>query len=129
MNIGEAARMSGLTAKTIRYYEQVGLIAPAGRAANGYRDYGELALVELRFVHRAREVGFSVEECRQLLETYRSPRRQSAHVKAMVLKKCEQVEERIGRLRTMRAILRGLAARCNGDEGPECAILDELVGG
>ncbi len=127
MNISEAARNSGLSSKTIRYYEQIELIGPARRHANGYRDYDEQALAELRFVHRAREVGFSVEECRQLLDIYRDPARQSAHVKSLVLEKCEQVEQRIAQLHSMHDILRGLADQCSGDEGPECAILEELV--
>ncbi len=127
MNISEAARSSGLSAKTIRYYEQIDLIAPAHRNANGYRYYDEQALAQLRFVHRAREVGFSVNECRQLLQIYLDPRRQSAHVKSLVLEKCQQIEQRITQLHSMNAMLHGLADQCSGDEGPECAILEELV--
>lgn len=126
MNISQAARESGLSPKTIRYYEQIGLVAAPARAANGYRDYDRRSLAELRFVHRARDVGFSVDECRQLLEIQRNPRRRSAHVKSMVLEKCSQIEERIARLRGMHDTLRSLASECSGDEGPECAILDEL---
>ena len=121
-----AARQSGLSSKTIRYYEQVELISPARRSANGYRDYDESAVAELRFIHRAREVGFSVEEVRQLLQIQRDPARRSAHVKALVLEKCAQMEERISRLRSMQDTLMGLAGQCSGDEGPDCAILDEL---
>ena len=95
MNISEAARNSGLSAKTIRYYEQIDLIASAHRNANGYRYYDEQALAQLRFVHRAREVGFSVDECRQLLQIYSDPGRQSGHVKSLVLEKCQQIEQRI----------------------------------
>ena len=126
MNISEAARGSGLSAKTIRYYEQIELIAPAHRAGNGYRRYDEQSLAELRFVHRAREVGFSVEECRQLLQIHRDPGRQSAHVKALVLEKCDHIEARIEQLRSMSDTLQTLASQCSGDEGPECAILEEL---
>jgi len=127
MNISEAARSSGLSAKTIRYYEQISLIAPARRHANGYRDYDEQALAELRFVHRARDVGFSVDECRQLLDIYRDPQRQSAHVKSMVLEKCGQIEQRIAQLHSMHDMLYTLAGQCSGDEGPDCAIIEELV--
>lgn len=126
MNISQAARESGLSAKTIRYYEQIGLVEAPSRAANGYRDYNRHSVAELRFVHRARDVGFSVDECRQLLDIQRNPRRRSAHVKSMVLEKCAQIEERIARLRGMHETLWSLAAECSGDEGPECAILDEL---
>lgn len=126
MNISQAARESGLSTKTIRYYEQIGLVAAPPRAANGYRDYNKRSVAELRFVHRARDVGFSVDECRQLLEIQRNPRRRSAEVKSMVLGKCAQIEQRVARLRDMHDTLRSLAAECSGDAGPECAILDEL---
>ena len=126
MNISAAANASGLSSKTIRYYEEIALIQVPTRAANGYRSYDERAVDELRFVHRAREVGFSVEECRQLLELYNNSGRHSAHVKDLVLEKCEQIEQRIVALRNMNDMLRNLAGQCSGDEGPECAILDEL---
>ena len=101
-------------------------VAPAHRAGNGYRHYDDKSLAELRFIHRAREVGFSVDECRQLLQIHRNPRRQSAHVKALVLEKCEHIEARIEQLRSMNETLQTLASQCSGDEGPECAILEEL---
>lgn len=126
MNISEAARGSGLSAKTIRYYEQIELIAPALRSGNGYRHYDDKSLAELRFIHRAREVGFSVEECRQLLQIHQNPRLHSGHVKALVLEKCEHIEARIEQLRSMNHTLQALANQCSGDEGPECAILEEL---
>ena len=128
MNISQAAIQSGLSPKTIRYYEQIQLIAPPLRAANGYRDYDEAAVAELRFVQRAREVGFSIDECRQLLEIQRNPTRQSVDVKALVLEKCQEIEQRIEGLRSMRAHLAELADQCKGDAGPDCAILDELSG-
>ncbi len=127
MNISKAASSSGLSSKTIRYYEQIELIASAQRDTNGYRIYNESNLAELRFIHRARTVGFSIEECRQLLSIYRNPQRQSAHVKQLVLEKCRRIEEHIGELQSMNAILQELASQCSGDEGPECAILEGLV--
>lgn len=129
MNISEAARISGLSSKTIRYYEGIGLVTPAERADNGYRQYGERAVEELRFLARAREVGFNLEECRQLLDLQRDDQRQSQQAQGLVLEKCRDIEQRIAQLRDMRAYLRDLAARCRGDENPDCAILDELSSG
>jgi MerR family copper efflux transcriptional regulator len=126
MNISAAADASGLSSKTIRYYEDIELIPPASRADNGYRYYDEAAVEQLRFVHQARLVGFSVAECRQLLELHNNSRRHSAHVKSLVLEKCDQLEQRITELLRMQAMLRDLASRCSGNEGPDCAILDEL---
>jgi MerR family copper efflux transcriptional regulator len=126
MNISQAAHASGLSAKTIRYYEQIELITPATRNANGYRSYDNSAVEELRFVHRAREVGFSVEECRQLVELHRDQGRRSAHVKSLVTEKCEQLQQRIEQLNNMVGVLQRMADQCSGDEGPDCAILDEL---
>ena len=127
MNISQAARQSGLSAKTIRYYEDINLVSPAGRAANGYREYDEGALRELSFLAHAREVGFNLEECRQLLNLQRNPARRSAHAKSLVLEKVEQLEQRIVALKSMQAQLQGMAQRCHGDEGPDCAILDDLA--
>jgi MerR family copper efflux transcriptional regulator len=127
MNISEAANSSGLSSKTIRYYEQIDLIVSARRDTNGYRTYSESDLTELRFVHRARDVGFTVQECRQLLDIHRNPQRHSADVRELVLEKCQQIEHRIKELRSMNTMLQNLANQCNGDEGPECAILEELV--
>lgn len=126
MNISEAARSSGLSAKTIRYYEDIALIAPAARGENGYRQYDERALEELKFLSRARAVGFDLEECRQLLELQRDRSRQSRHARALVLEKNQQLQERIEQLLAMQQVLQGMASRCRGDEGPECAILEDL---
>ena len=128
MNISEAARLSGLSAKTIRYYEDIKLIAPAERGANGYRQYGQPALEELQFLARAREVGFDLAECRQLLALLRDKRRHSRHARALVLEKSAQLDARIQQLQAMQALLQGMAERCKGDEGPDCAILDDLAG-
>ena len=127
MNISAAARRSGLSAKTIRYYEQINLIAPATRGENGYRQYDERAVEELQFLARARAVGFDLEEARQLLELQRDPGRQSRHARQLVLEKCDQLQARIEQLRAMQAALQELAHRCKGDEGPECAILEGLA--
>ena len=129
MNISEAARRSGLSTKTIRYYEEIGLLPPVQRTPSGYRQYDTATLGELRFLNRTREVGFDLEESRQLLELLRDPHRQSAHARELVLDKRQQLQQRIAQLQSMQQVLAGMAARCNGDEGPECAILDELIRG
>ena len=126
MNISQAAKSSGLPARTIRYYESLGLTRAAPRDGNGYRRYDQRHLGELRLLHRLREVGFSLEECRQVVALYRDQHRRSHQVRGLVLEKCEVMELRIGQLRSMQQVLQGLAQRCSGDEGPECAILDEL---
>jgi len=128
MNISEAARLSGLSAKTIRYYEAIDLIEPAARGENGYRQYDDQAVEALHFLARAREVGFNLRECRQLLELQRDRSRQSRHARALVLEKSQQLQERIDRLADMQRVLQDMARRCRGDEGPDCAILEDLAG-
>jgi len=125
MNIGQAAQQSGLSTKTLRYYESIGLIR-SNRASNGYRDYSAAQLSELRFIASARQTGFTLDECKQLLDLFRDNRRHSKQVKHFVLEKLSHVEEQIAQLQTMRTSLQGLAASCNGDEGAECGIIDTL---
>lgn len=128
MNIGEAARLSGVPAKTIRYYEDIGLIGAANRGANGYRDYSEADAELLRFIRHARAVGFGIEECRKLLALYRDPNRHSRDVKALAEAKIAEIDRRIAEFQHMRAELAELAAACPGDDDPDCAILEELAG-
>jgi MerR family transcriptional regulator, copper efflux regulator len=128
MNISEAARRSGLSAKTIRYYEDIGLIAPAERGENGYRQYQGAAVEQLQFLARAREVGFDIDECRQLLQLQRDSNRQSRHARSLVLEKSEQLQHKIDQLQSMQKVLNEMASRCRGDEGPDCAILEDLAG-
>jgi MerR family transcriptional regulator, copper efflux regulator len=128
MNISEAARLSGLSSKTIRYYEEIELVAPAGRGENGYRQYDRKGVDELHFLARAREVGFDLQECRQLLELQRDGRRRSRHARELVLEKSQQLQARIDQLHSMQKVLEDMASRCKGDEGPECAILEDLSG-
>ncbi|MEZ5559377.1 MAG: Cu(I)-responsive transcriptional regulator [Pseudomonadales bacterium] len=127
MNIGIAAKRSGLPAKTIRYYEEIGLLVP-GRAENGYREYSEADVHRLTFLHRARNLGFSVDECRLLLSLYDDPHRASSEVKAIALDRIREIDRRIEGLASMRATLSHLAAHCHGDQRPECPILDDLAG-
>jgi MerR family transcriptional regulator, copper efflux regulator len=128
MRISEVARQSGLSAKTIRYYEEIGLVEPAARGMNGYREYDGPALGHLQFLARARDVGFNLEESRQLLGLFKDSSRQSVHARKLVLEKSEQLRQRIEKLHAMQAVLNDMARRCSGDEGPDCAILDDLAG-
>ena len=127
MNIGEAARRSGLPAKTIRYYEDVGLVS-AGRRGNGFRDYGEKDVHNLRFVARARGLGFTVEECRHLLALYQDPARSSAEVREAAERHLADVRTKIEELQSMEKTLHHLIHACSGDGRPDCPIIDELAG-
>jgi Cu(I)-responsive transcriptional regulator len=129
VNISQAARQSGLSTRTIRYYEDIQLIAPAARGANGYRRYDQESVRELRFLAHAREVGFDLEESRQLLELSRNPERQSRHARNLVLEKSLKLQDRIEQLVAMQQELLAMASRCKGDEGPDCAILEDLGAG
>jgi Cu(I)-responsive transcriptional regulator len=128
MTIGEAARRSGLSSKTIRYYEDIGLVSPA-RSANGYRDYGPGDLRQLGFLHRARGLGFTVDECRHLLALYADKHRASAEVKRLAGERLKDIEARIRRLEALRDSLTQLVGACHGDARPDCPIIDELATG
>ena len=127
MNIGTAAKLSGVSAKTIRYYEDVGLLRPASRTPSGYRQYGDADVQILRFVDRSRSLGFSVEDVGKLLGLWADKRRKSAQVKSLANRHIKDIERKIRELDTMRTALLDLARRCHGDERPECPILDELA--
>jgi MerR family transcriptional regulator, copper efflux regulator len=128
MNIGEAARASGVTAKMIRYYESVGLLNPVGRTASGYRVYGEPEVHALRFVRQARRLGFLVEDIRKLLALWHDRSRASAEVKSIALEHVAELDRRIAELTDMRDTLSHLANHCHGDARPDCPILDRLAG-
>ncbi|WP_066015202.1 Cu(I)-responsive transcriptional regulator [Endozoicomonas atrinae] len=128
MNISQAAKVTGLTAKTIRYYESRNLISPASRLSNGYRDYNDSHIRELSFVHHARELGFTLEECAGLLELYRNKERKSSDVKALAQQKIADVENKITQLQTIRESLQDLVSCCQGDDQPACPILEKLAG-
>lgn len=128
MNIGQAARRTGLPAKTIRYYEEIGLIRPH-RDTNGYRSFGERDLHKLAFVARARALGFSVEDCRGLLALYEDEGRASADVKEIATAHLREIEHKIAQLGAMRQTLAHLVACCAGDERPDCPILEDLGAG
>jgi MerR family transcriptional regulator, copper efflux regulator len=127
LSIGEVAARSGVPAKTIRYYEEVGLIEPAPRTGSGYRVYGPVDLHVLRFVQRARSLGFSVRDCRQLLTLWRDPHRASAEVKALTLHRIAEIDRKMAELAGMRATLAHLAENCHGDDRPDCPILEEFA--
>ncbi|MDE2229293.1 MAG: Cu(I)-responsive transcriptional regulator [Alphaproteobacteria bacterium] len=129
MNIGEVATQAGVSPKTIRYYESVGLIPTAARRNNGYRAYNEADVNTLRFVQRGRELGFSVAEIEELLALWRNKRRRSAAVKLIALAKIDEIERKIAALESMKRAIHYLAVNCHGDARPECPILDELAGG
>lgn len=129
MNIGEAAKASGVSAKMIRYYESIGLIGEAGRSASGYRVYAENDVHTLSFVRRARDLGFSVEQMTDLLALWKDRSRASADVKAIALQHVEILEEKARALAEMSKALRHLAATCQGNDRPDCPIIDEFAKG
>ncbi|WP_313760513.1 Cu(I)-responsive transcriptional regulator [Rhizobium sp.] len=125
MNIGEASARSGLPSKTIRYYEDIGLIHP-DRNDNGYRDYAVADVHKLRFLQKSRGLGFSVEECRQLLALYEDKSRASADVKELTQAKLTEIDRKIRELSELRHTLEHLVHACHGNDRPDCPILEEL---
>ncbi|MBN8290697.1 Cu(I)-responsive transcriptional regulator [Rhodobacter sp. NTK016B] len=128
MNIGQAATASGLPAKTIRYYEDIGLIAPQ-RDSNGYRSFSEAEIHRLAFLNRARGLGFSIEDCRALVSLYDDASRASEDVKRLAAEHLDRIDARIAELQEMRATVAGLVESCAGDGRPDCPILDDLAAG
>ncbi|KAF1048557.1 Cu(I)-responsive transcriptional regulator [Xylophilus sp.] len=128
MNIGQAAQASGLSAKMIRYYESVGLLPGAARSESGYRVYGEADLHALRFIRRARDLGFTVPQTSELLTLWRDRSRASADVKAIALRHVAELEAKARALQAMSDTLEHLAASCQGDGRPDCPILDDIAG-
>ncbi len=127
MNIGDVAERAGLPPKTIRYYEEIGLVRPL-RSANGYRSFRESDLHKLTFLGRARALGFSIEDCRTLLGLYEDDTRESAQVKAVAEEHLGEIDRKIAELQSMRATLSHLVRACHGDDRPDCPILADLSG-
>lgn len=126
MNIGRVSIASGVSQRMIRHYEKIGLIAPASRRDSGYRDYGERDLHTLRFIGRARDAGFPIEEIRQLLALWNDKDRSSADVKALALARAAELKRKARDLNEMRRSLEDLASRCYGDDRPDCPIIGSL---
>lgn len=128
MNIGQTAAAWNVSAKMIRYYESIELIPAAARSEAGYRVYSQTEVNTLRFIHRARELGFSMDDVRRLLALWQDESRTSAEVNAIALECIEELQNRTARLQALRESLLHLAARCNGDDRPQWPILDDLSG-
>lgn len=127
MHIGEVAERTGVPAKTIRYYEEIGLVQSPARGENGYRAYTDEAVHTLCFVASARNLGFTVDQCRMLLTLYRDKARASADVKRVAEEHIGEIDRKIEELELMRKTLSTLARRCHGDDRPDCPIIDELA--
>ncbi|MCL6679826.1 Cu(I)-responsive transcriptional regulator [Sphingomonas sp. RG327] len=128
MKIGEAAAASGISERMIRHYEKIGLLDPAPRRDSGYRDYDERDLHTLRFVARARDLGFPIDEIKKLLALWNDRSRASSDVKALALARAAQLKRKERELHEMRRSLEHLAKSCHGDDRPDCPILGDLEG-
>lgn len=129
MNIGQASRASGVTTKMIRYYDEIGLVQPASRTDSNYREYDELQINELRFIKRARSLGFSMVEIAHLLSLWRDKARPSREVKTIADRHLADLDARIAEMQGMAETLRHLSHCCAGDDRPDCPILSDLTGG
>ena len=127
MNIGQASKTTGISTKMIRYYESIGLISNALRTEAGYRVYADNDIHALRFINRARDLGFSVEQMRDLLALWRDRSRASADVKAIATEHIKALEEKARALQEMSRTLKHLAANCHGDDRPDCPIIEEFA--
>ena len=128
MKIGQAATLSGLSIKTIRYYDQTKLISPQVNPRTGYRDYSDSDVAKLQFIGRARRFNFSIEECRELLGLYEDKSRSSREVKALAERKISEIDIKLAELEKLKAQLSDVVTRCSGDDRPDCHILEALSG-
>jgi MerR family transcriptional regulator, copper efflux regulator len=128
VNIGEAARLSGVSAKMVRHYESLGLLPRVGRTDSGYRQYSEAEVHTLRFIKRARDLGFSMAEIAELVGLWQNRRRASAGVRRIAQKHADELAQRIQAMQSMQRTLKHLIHCCQGDERPDCPILDDLAG-
>jgi MerR family transcriptional regulator, copper efflux regulator len=127
MNIGEASKATGVTAKMIRYYESIGLMPKVVRTGSGYRVYAESDIHTLRFIRRARDLGFSIESIARLLRLWQNRHRSSANVKSVTTEHIGALRKRIAEMEAMVRTLEHLAKHCHGDQRPDCPILDDLA--
>lgn len=128
MNISQAAKATQLTTKSIRFYEEKGVITPAQRSDNGYRVYSSQHIEELQLIARARRAGFNLDECKSLLSLANDPKRTSAEVKARAVEKLTVVEQKIDELNVIKQQLESWITHCPGDDGAQCPIIDDLCG-
>lgn len=126
MNISQASKAAGLPVKTTRYYADIKLVQAPARSASGYRTYDDKAVRKLVFVRRAREFGFSIDECRELLELYQDETRSSADVKKIAQEKLAEIEQKQRELQQLHNQLSALVTSCKGDNRPDCPIIDYL---
>ena len=126
MKISHAASAAGLTIKTVRYYANIGLVSPEINPVTGYRKYNQSDVAKLQFVGTARKFDFSIEDCRELLDLYQDKQRPSRDVKNVALKKIKDIENRLSELQSLRIELLSLANACDGDDRPNCPIIDHL---
>lgn len=129
MNIGEAAKVSGVSAKMIRHYESVGLFPEAQRTEAGYRQYTDKEIATLRFIRHSRDLGFSIEQIRELLGLWQNRRRPSRQVKALAQAHLHELDQKLQELQAMKATLEHLVHCCHGDDRPDCPIIDAIVEG
>lgn len=128
MKIGQAAALSGLSVKTVRYYAEIGLVIPYADSQTGYRDYSIEDVSKLQFIGKARRFDFSIDECRELLSLYQDKTRSSSEVKALTLEKMKEIDGKLEELNILKTQLSELVDSCNGDSRPDCPILDALSG-
>ena len=126
MNISEAAKASGLPVKTVRYYADIGLVKAPSRTTSGYRSYDEKSVRKLNFIRKAREFGFTIEECKGLLDLYQNQHRTSAEVKEIAKLRLEEIKRKQIELKSLHDELSHLVNECAGDDRPECPIMDYL---
>ena len=126
MNIGKAAKLSGLTIKTVRYYSNIGLIEPYIAQNSGYREFSENDVAKLQFVGKARKFNFSIDECRELIALYENKERPSKEVKSLTTEKIAQIDKKLKELQSLKKQLNTLVTACQGDDRPNCPILDAL---
>ncbi len=127
MRIQEASIESGMPAKTIRFYESIGILPPAARAANGYRTFDQQDVRTLKFIQRARDLGFPIDDIQKLLSLWQDKSRASADVKALAMEHVREIDRKIKQLESVRHAVMHLARRCHGDNRPDCPILSELA--
>ena len=124
MNIGKASKLSELTVKTVRYYANIDLVKPKQSSLTGYREYSEEDVLKLKFIGKARNFNFSINECRELLSLYENQNRPSKEVKKITLEKVSEIDKKLNELKNLRDELNYLANNCNGDDRPNCPILE-----